>query len=171
MTEDQREVGSLSRRVMLPFGSTLIRPITGRHSLVPASCTRCVIRLSCDLPSERNVFGTQRAYHVPQVQSLWGKVGGVSSPVARRPRARSSEPRNLATYRLVEACQPLWLVLVTAFIDTSHYVHPIPRSWFPTALRLAVAVSAHAFTTLPVGRRLRCPWSFRPLRYQRRRSR
>jgi PAS domain S-box-containing protein len=34
---------------MSPLGSTPIRPITGRHSLAPASCTCCVVRLSCDV--------------------------------------------------------------------------------------------------------------------------
>src|SRR6185312_6198133 len=67
VTEDQREVGSLSRRVMSPLGSTLIRPITGRLSLAPASSTRCVVRPSCDAPSERDALGTQRAYHVAPV--------------------------------------------------------------------------------------------------------
>src|SRR5262249_39112230 len=36
----QREVSSLSRRMISPEGSILIRPITGRHSLSPSSSTR-----------------------------------------------------------------------------------------------------------------------------------
>src|SRR5262245_7164443 len=36
----QREVSPLSRRVISPEGSTLIRPITGRPSLPPSSSTR-----------------------------------------------------------------------------------------------------------------------------------
>jgi hypothetical protein len=44
-------------------------------------------------------------------------------------------------------------------------------SWAPTALVLAVAVSAHAVTTIPQGMRIRCLGSFAPRRYQRRTSR
>jgi len=80
-----------------------------------------------------------------------GEVGGVSSPVARRPRARSSEPRNLATYLFGRS-----LSASLACSRDGVYRHftlssPYPRSWPPTALRLAVVVSAHAFTTLTRG--------------------
>jgi hypothetical protein len=48
------------------------------------------------------------------------EVGGVSPPVARRPRARSSEPGNLATYRFGPSLSAsLACSCVTAFIDTS----------------------------------------------------
>ena len=43
--EDQREVGSLSRRTT----RLRIRPITGRHSLAPSSFTRIAIVEPCGL--------------------------------------------------------------------------------------------------------------------------
>src|SRR5262245_22765800 len=61
VTEDQREVCSLSGRVMLPSGSTPIRPITGRPSLTPPSFTRSPIGSPCGLLS---LAGGLRAYHV-----------------------------------------------------------------------------------------------------------
>ena len=53
--------------------------------------------------------GRQRVYHVPQVYR--DGLGRASSPVARQLRRESSEFPNLATYLLVPACQPLWLVI------------------------------------------------------------
>jgi len=47
------EVCSLSRGVMLPCGSTPIRPITGRHSLFPHSFTRTTNSIPCGLPAPR----------------------------------------------------------------------------------------------------------------------
>src|SRR5262249_52111977 len=172
VTEDLRGVSPLARRVMLPrVGATRIPAITTGPSLAPESCTRCVVRWSCDDPSERDAFGTQRAYHVPQVQSSWGGrwclfAGGASSACAE---FGAAQPGHV----------PFWskpVSLLGLFWGDGVYRHftlhsPCPRSWSPTAMMLAVVASARAFTTLPVGRRLRCPRSFRPLRYQRRRSR
>jgi len=73
-----------------------------------------------------------------------GEVGGVSSPVARRLRARSSEPRSLATYRFGPSLSASWACSgVTAFIDTSRYIHlvpapgPRPRWGWQSSRRLA----------------------------------
>jgi hypothetical protein len=94
---------------MSPFGSTPIRPITGRPSLAPASFTRWAVRSPCGFPSgafapESNGLPTFR------VCNHRGEEGDASSPVARHPRGVSSEHPSLATYLLVQACQPLWLV-------------------------------------------------------------
>ena len=62
--------------------------------------------------------------------------------------------RRLATWPrtfLVQAYQPLWLVLCDGVYRHFTLRSPCPGSWFPTALRLAVVVSAHAFTTLSAG--------------------
>jgi hypothetical protein len=70
---------------------------------------------------ERNGLTTFREWN------RHGELGGVSPPVARRPRARSSESRNLATHRFGPSLSAsLACSCVTAFIDTSHYVHRIP---------------------------------------------
>src|SRR5262249_19762468 len=62
VNEDQREVSALSRGVMLPSGSTPIRPVTGRRWLAPSSFTRCPVGGPCGLLS---LAGGRRAYHVP----------------------------------------------------------------------------------------------------------
>jgi hypothetical protein len=111
VTEDHREVGPLSRGVMSPGGSTPVRPATGR----PFACSRILY------PPRRQVASRLpfRGHQPPGRDGLTTfrrcnrreGVGGVSPPVARRLRGRSSEPPSLATYLLVQACQPLWLVL------------------------------------------------------------
>src|SRR6516225_4202734 len=96
--------------MMLPGGSTPIRPITGRHWLSPSSFTRRRIGVPCDALS-RQVFllGRRRAYHVPLVSRCG--VGRASPPVVRQLRRGSSEPPNLTTYLLVRAIQHLALGL------------------------------------------------------------
>ena len=44
---DPLEVSPLSRGVMLPNGTTPIRPITGRRSLFPTSSARCAVPFPC----------------------------------------------------------------------------------------------------------------------------
>src|SRR5262249_14432941 len=97
--EDPREVSPLSRRVMLPLGA---QPVSPRLPLglrllshpVPAALSgRLAMSLPGGLLSERNGLTTFRRCNRN------GEVGGVSPPVARHLRARSSEPGNLATYR------------------------------------------------------------------------
>jgi hypothetical protein len=91
-----------------PWGdvATPIRPATGRPSLPPSSSTRSPIGSPYGSLSPR---GGLRAYHVapPKPHGL----GPASTAVARRLRRGSSEPPDLATYLLVQACQHLGLVL------------------------------------------------------------
>src|SRR5262249_11182869 len=88
-------------------GTTRIPAITTGLSLAPESCTRCVVRLPCDVPSEgrpseRNGLTTFRRCN------RRGEVGGVSSPVARHLRARRSEPHNQATYHFGPSLSASW---------------------------------------------------------------
>jgi hypothetical protein len=76
----QREVCPVARGGDVP---TPIRPITGRPSLAPSSCTRCPVRSSYDSPCCPRTAG-QQAYHVPQAEQLgWCRPrlcpGGASS--------------------------------------------------------------------------------------------
>jgi hypothetical protein len=125
----QREVCPLAGGVMSPRGSTPIRPIAGRPSLAPSSFTRCPIRSSYDFPC-CPATAAQRAYHVPQVEHEGG-LGRVSSPVVQHLRRRSSEPPNLTTCLLAQACQHLWLVLCDDVYNASPGLtmppHPRPR--------------------------------------------
>jgi hypothetical protein len=93
-----------------PFGwgdvATPIRPITGRPSLAPSSFTRSPVGSPCGALSPK---GGLRAYHVAPRKPRG--LGRASTPVARHLRRGSSEPPDLATYLLVQACQHLWLVL------------------------------------------------------------
>ena len=56
------EVGLLAHGILSPGGSTPIRPVTGRPSLPPSSCTRSPFGSPCGLLS---LVGRLRAYHVP----------------------------------------------------------------------------------------------------------
>ncbi|MFO6129465.1 hypothetical protein, partial [Pseudomonas aeruginosa] len=51
--KDQVEVCPLSRGMMSPYGSTPIRPITGRHSLSPHSFTRTTNSIPYGLPAPK----------------------------------------------------------------------------------------------------------------------
>src|SRR5713226_7539701 len=98
--------------MMLPGGSTPIRPITGRPSLAPSSSTRSLIGFSHETLSCMTTgchAGRLRAYHVPPLSPRG--LGRASSPVVRQLRRRSSEPPDLTTYLLVQACQHLSLGL------------------------------------------------------------
>src|SRR5271157_3945040 len=90
----QREVNPLSRGVISPEGSTLIRPITGRHSLPPSSSTRHPISnlLAEGLPREEDDGLT--TFHGCTTDGL----GSASPPMARQRRQGNGEPLHLATY-------------------------------------------------------------------------
>src|SRR5271165_759208 len=78
----QREVSPLSRRVISPEGSTLIRPITGRHSLPPSSSTRNPVGVPCGLLSlSREGYGLT-TFH----GCIKDGLGSACSPVARQRR-------------------------------------------------------------------------------------
>jgi hypothetical protein len=128
--------------------ATPIRPATGRPSLAPPSFTRSPIGSPC---GSLSLAGGLRAYHVPQVESSWGGrwclfAGGASSACEE---FGAPQPGHV----------PFWskpVSLFGLFWDDGVYRRftlrsSCPRSWLPTALRLAVAVSAHAFTTLTRG--------------------
>ena len=60
------------------------------------------------------------------------------------------QPLYLATYLLVQACQHLWLALsIHGLYQHFTWVDPDPDCWPPTAVMLAVAVSARASTADP----------------------
>jgi hypothetical protein len=86
--------------------ATPIRSITDRPSLAPSSCTRSPIGSPCGSLSPK---GGLRAYHVASLKPRG--LGPASTPVARHLRRGSSEPPDLATCLLAQACQHLWLVL------------------------------------------------------------
>src|SRR5208337_5244054 len=105
VTEHLGEVSPLSREVISPGGSTPIRPITGRHSLLPPSLTRRPIGnlLAEGLPREED--DGLNTFHGCTTDGL----GSASPPMARQRRQGNGEPLHLATYLLVQACQRLWL--------------------------------------------------------------
>jgi hypothetical protein len=113
VTKDQREVSTLSSWGQ-DTAAAPIRSITERPLLFPSSFTRRLIGFSCESLS---LAGRRRAYHVSPL--LQCGLGRVSPPVARRLRWRSSEPPDLATYLLVQACQHLALVLCNDGYDAS----------------------------------------------------
>ena len=69
--------------------------------------------------------------------------------MVRHPRQGSIEPLYLTTYRLVQASQHLRLVQAHGLEQHFTWVDLVPDCWPPTAVMLAVAVSARAFTADP----------------------
>src|SRR6516165_4561033 len=96
-----------------------IRPITGRRWLAPRSYLRCPVGPSCERLSRPPWSGGGRTSEFPRsadVSECWGRV---SPPAARHLRPRSSGPRNLAAYLLVQAIQQLALVPFDGAYDAS----------------------------------------------------
>ena len=118
---------------MLPSGAIPIRPITGRRSLAPPSCTRRPLGWPCgSLAQQDGLLGRRRAYHVPPV--LPCGLGRASPPVVRRLRRRSSEPPGLTPYLLVQAYQHLALGITYGVYQQFTWVDRTAQSWFPTPL-------------------------------------
>lgn len=164
--------GGASEGSLLPCGwgdgATPTRPITGRPSLAPASFTHCPIRSSYGFPPGRVRTGEQRAYHVPRVKHLGG-LGRASTPVVRHLRVPGSERHNLTTFRLVQACQHLWLVLDDGAGDASH---PLNLPPYPGPRPPRCWQSPRPLTASRLPRKvIRCPGSFALPRYQGRTSR
>ena len=92
--KDQTEVCPLSREMMSPGSSTPIRPVTGRRSLPPSSCTRSPIGGPYGTLS---LTGALRAYQVPLASHRWGRrslsTGGVGCP-CHRTRDPVNPPRS-----------------------------------------------------------------------------
>lgn len=153
------------RGSLLPFGwgnvATLIRPITGRHSLSPRSFTRSPIGPSYDALS---LAGGLRAYHVASLKP-WRGLGPASTPVARRLRRASSERPVLATHLLVQACQHLGLVLGDDAYGSSpgltlpRAAGPRPPWCWQSRRRLTLSPPSR-------GMRIRCAEGFAPPRCQ-----
>jgi hypothetical protein len=138
--EDPREVGSLSGGVMSPGGSTPIRPVTGRYSLVPPSFTRRPAGGSREsLSPVGRTTGLPRSVDVPGwVGPPFFAGGAASAPgelEAPGPDHLPFWPERDSIFRSFS---------VTTFIAASRSVDPSTRSWSPTALMLAVATSARA---------------------------
>ena len=151
-----REVCPVSRGVMSRRRSTPIRPITGRRSLAPPSFTRSPIGSSYDSLS---LAGGLRAYHVAPLKPRG--LGPASAPVARHLRRVSSEHPGLATYRLVQACQHLGLVLCddagggSPGLTLPRPPGPRPPWCWPSQPGLAPPLPSR-------GMRIRCPEGFAP---------
>jgi hypothetical protein len=113
---DLAEVCPLSRRVMSPLGSTLIRSITERRSLFPHSSTRTAMGSPYGSPSPK---GTIRAYPVPLKQHEWVRpclsAGGYHvrvTPVLQRvSQPHAFWPKPVSTFGLS---------YMTTFISSSH---------------------------------------------------
>jgi hypothetical protein len=142
-------------------GSTPIRPITGRRSLLPPSFTRSPIDAPRGGPT---LAGELRAYHVASRERAWVRsrlyAGGPSSAPGeiRSPRAW---PRTV----LVRACQHLGLVFGHDACGGSPGL-TIPRAPGPRPPRCWQSRPRLAPRSPSRGMRLRCPESFAPPRCQ-----
>ncbi len=139
--KDQVEVCSLSRGVMLPRGSTPIRPITGRRSLLPPSPTRTPIGSPCGLLS---LAGGVWAYHVPL--DCPDSVGAACPPVPVMAVAgETGYPSTGSRPFWVKPVSIFGLFVFTAFISSSHTFAMLSTPSAPAALMLAVTISPHGF--------------------------
>ncbi len=132
----RREVCPLARGVMLPGPwRNPYPPHYRRPSLFPAPIPAPPLaRLTACLPFLRKEHYGLTTFRT----STMDEVGSACSPVARHLRETMRERLHLATYLLVQACQPLWLVgshdVYQQFTCVSHVIPPS----LPTAVGLAV---------------------------------
>jgi hypothetical protein len=123
--KDPREVGPLSRGVILPDDATPIRPVPGRRSLPPSSFTRRPVgdRLAAGLPrGEDDGFTT---FH----GRITDGAGSASSPVA--PTATTGDGRSHCTWPHTVWCEP-----ASAFgsLDLTTFISSSPELALPSTL-------------------------------------
>ena len=158
MRRHPREVSPLSRGVISPEGSTPIRPITGRPSLLPSSSTRRPIGdpLAAGLPRE----GGRRAYHVPRMYHGWFRLclfAGGSTATAGEGEYPCTWPRTF----WFKPLSAFGLLVLTTFIGSSPEL-AMPSTLAPDRLG-AGSRRVPSREARPPGRvRLRCPKSFAP---------
>jgi len=139
--KDQVKVCPLSRGVMLPCGSIPIRPITGRHSLLPPSPTRTPIGSPCSLLS---LTGGVWAYHVPL--DCPDSVGAACPPVPVVAVAgETGYPSTGSRPFWVKPVSIFGLFIFTAFSSSSHTFAMLSTPSAPTASMLAVTIPPHGF--------------------------
>ena len=157
----QREVSPLSRRVISPEGSTLIRQITGRHSLPPSSSIRNLLGVPCGLLSlSREGYGLT-TFHGCTTDGL----GSASPPMARQRRQGNGEPPHLATYLFGSSLSAPLACLKSRRLSADHLSWPCHPPWPPTAVALAVVGSFRKRPGHPNRVRFPCPKSFAPSDY------
>jgi hypothetical protein len=125
VTKDPREVGPLSRGVISPDDSTPIRPVTGRHSLLPSSFTRRPIgnHLAAGLPQGEDDGLT--TFH----GRITDGAGSASSPVAWT--ATAGDGRGPCTWPLT-----VWFKPISAFglLDLTTFISSSPELALPSTL-------------------------------------
>jgi hypothetical protein len=163
VTGDPEEVCPLSGGVMSPGGSTPIRPVGGRRSLPPPSCTRRPVGSSCEsLSPMGRATGLPRSADVPG----WGGsplfAGGASSAPGE---LGAPGPDHVPFWP--ERVSILRLFLVTTLIAASRVLTrppdpgPRPLRCWQSRRRLAPEPPSRR-------RRIRCPGGLAPLRCRRR---
>jgi hypothetical protein len=136
------EVCPLARGMRLPRGSTPLRPMTDRPSLVPRSSPRTPLGSPCRALSQPPArLGERQASHVPRASPCG--VGLASPPVAQHlPQVREAH-LNLATCLWAHASQPLSLVRGDDVYRRFTSVDPRTPSWSPTPWMRVVATASH----------------------------
>ena len=158
---DRAEVCPLSRRAMFQPVSRPLQPGV-RFFRIPLP-TAPTAFLMVRLPSPAALW----AYPVPHKSPSGADPS--SSPAADRPWRSSIQRPHLTAYRLVQACQHVWLVKDHDVYRKFTYVGRTRSSLAPLRLR-AGRFRLASRLGVPDIRRLRCPQSFTPSRYRLRMS-
>jgi len=142
--QDQTDVSSLARGVMLCRGSTPLHPMTGWHSLLPSSSSRPPLGLPY---GSRSPAGDVRGSHVPSPSHTDG-AGALCPPGACGAHDKDGEsPCTRYRTLLAQVFQHLWLVFSRS-----------PWSYYTTK-RLAHFASIHR---IPCGQLARSLGTFVP---------
>jgi hypothetical protein len=154
-----REVGSLSRGVISqPLSGPLQAGLRFLPHPLPAAPSA---RLAAGLPSRENDGLTTLHRRNPR------GLGPASTPVAHHLRRMSLKHPVLATHRLVQACQHLWLVIINDAYGGSPGL-AVPRAPGPQPPRCWQSRPRLALRPPSLRMRIRCPKGFTPRRCRRR---
>ena len=158
VVRDQPEVGTLSGR---DKSGIPIRPITGRHSLPPASLTRSSTgppsRAAFHIPVGTVGLTTFRTSTIPEGVRSRLSAGGATSA---KGEPLAPIPGHLPFWS--KPVSPFGLFPMTTARRRSTSVDHTFQPWLPTALRLAVAVSPRDLTAGPEDRGFVVPEASHP---------
>ena len=139
MTKDPREVGPLSHGVMSPQAQLLSGPLQVGIRFLPRPLPAAPsTRLAARLPSREGYGLTTLHRRNPR------GLGPAFKPVALHLRRMSLQHPDLATYRFGPSLSAPLACLGLRRLRRFTWVSHTTRPWSPTAMVLAVAISARA---------------------------
>ena len=168
VTTQHVEVCPVSRGIMLPYGATPVRPVTGQPSLFPQSSADRSDRVACASPAYMTFCRRNDRFTAFDVKHTTG-LGPFYPPAAPCPCDRTGKPINPLHPVLGQATSILGLFRFTR-VPKIHLCWPIPISLAPSHLN-AGSNRRSSQILRPLAGGILCPVGFTRFRYQSRMQR